>query len=154
MKSPCLKFRWNKYMIISTWSPGQTHLPGSVLNQWTKYTTVAILHSLSLVVSAFLLLIERKYGYSERDFVAGVRPMEMLLAYLLFMLLATLLQDIITILVSYYILGLTFNGSPIDALFVLTLQSFQGISFGLLFALLFSQQYIIIVSIIESKYNN
>ncbi|KAH9497736.1 hypothetical protein DERF_013698 [Dermatophagoides farinae] len=89
------------------------------------------LFALPMVIGSLLIVMDRKDGYQERAFVAGVKPLEILSGHMLTCFVAVLSQVFLTLMLSFVILELDNEGSLLEIFILIFLQGIQGLSIGL-----------------------
>jgi hypothetical protein len=106
---------------------------------------MAVLHSMPMIVAAFMLVIERKDGHLERVFVAGVKPTEVLIINIIMLFIAISLQVLLSMILAFGLYDIPLKGSYLDTYALLVCQSLQGMSFGQFLSLCFDEEYSVMV---------
>lgn len=88
-----------------------------------------------MVIGSLLIVMDRKDGYQERAFVAGVRPLEILSGHMLTCFFAVVTTVFITIMLAFVVFGLENKGSLLEIFILIFLQGIQGLSIGLLISM-------------------
>lgn len=96
---------------------------------------VVSLYALPMVIGSLLIVMDRKDGYQERAFVAGVKPLEILSGHMLTCFLAVVSQVFITIMLAFVIFDLENKGSLLEIFILIFLQGIQGLSVGLVISM-------------------
>jgi hypothetical protein len=94
------------------------------------------LHALPMILGGIMLVLERSEGHLERAFVAGVKPIEVLLANILLISIAIISSVLVSMFMAFVIFDIPLKGLVIDVFALLVLQGFQGMNFGLFLALI------------------
>lgn len=89
------------------------------------------LYALPMVIGSLLIVMDRKDGYQERAFVAGVRPLEILSGHMLTLFLAVVSQVFVTIVLAFGVFKLDNEGSVFEIFLLIFMQGIQGLSLGL-----------------------
>jgi ABC-2 type transport system permease protein len=107
-------------------------------NEWLFHEYLAagiilgLIHALPMIFSAFTVVVERNERHLERAFVAGVKPIEILISHIIVVFIAILPQVLLSMLFAFVIFDLPLRGPVLDAFLLLVLQGLQGMSIGLL----------------------
>jgi hypothetical protein len=107
-------------------------------NEWLFHEYLAagiilgLIHALPMIFSAFTVVVERNDRHLERAFVAGVKPIEILISHIIVVFIAILPQVLLSMLFAFVIFDLPLRGLVLDAFLLLVLQGLQGMSIGLL----------------------
>lgn len=96
---------------------------------------VVSLYALPMVIGSLLIVMDRKDGYQERAFVAGVKPLEILSGHMLTCFLAVVSQVFVTIMLAFVIFDLENKGSLLEIFILIFLQGIQGLSIGLVISM-------------------
>jgi hypothetical protein len=113
---------------------------------YTPGVMVAVLHLLPMILAAFLLVIERRDGHLERSFVAGIKPIEILLTNIIILFIAISTQVLLSMFVAFEIIGIEIKGPVLDVFALLLTLGLQGMSYGFIVALVFSDEAFALVS--------
>lgn len=105
------------------------------------------LYALPMVIGSLLIVMDRKDGYQERAFVAGVKPLEILSGHMLTCFLAVLSQVFVTLVLSFVIFKLDNEGSLLEIFILVFLQGIQGLSIGLVISTVCANEVYASVSI-------
>lgn len=89
-----------------------------------------------MVIGSLLIVMDRKDGYQERAFVAGVKPLEILCGHMLTCFLAVVSTVSITITLAFVVFKLENKGSLLEIFVLIFLQGIQGLSIGLVISTL------------------
>lgn len=89
------------------------------------------LYALPMVIGSLLIVMDRKDGYQERAFVAGVKPLEILSGHMLTCFVAVVSQVTITMVLAFQVFKLDNQGSVFEIFLLIFLQGIQGLSTGL-----------------------
>lgn len=106
------------------------------------------LFALPMVIGSLLIVMDRKDGYQERAFVAGVKPLEILSGHMLTCFVAVLSQVFLTLMLSFVILELDNEGSLLEIFILIFLQGIQGLSIGLVISTICVNEIFASVSLI------
>ncbi|KPM03430.1 ABC transporter sub-family G-like protein 6 [Sarcoptes scabiei] len=109
------------------------------------------LYALPMVIGSLLIVMDRKDGYQERAFVAGVKPLEILSGHMLTCFLAVLSQVFVTLVLSFVIFKLDNEGSLLEIFILVFLQGIQGLSIGLVISTVCANEVyasIVVISLI------
>jgi hypothetical protein len=107
-------------------------------NEWLFHQHLAagiilgLIHALPMIFSAFTLVVERNERHLERAFVAGVKPIEILISHIIVVFIAILPQCLLSMFFAFVVFDLPYRGPVLDGFLLLVLQGLQGMSFGLL----------------------
>lgn len=101
-----------------------------------------------MVIGSLLIVMDRKDGYQERAFVAGVKPLEILSGHMLTCFVAVLSQVFLTLMLSFVILELDNEGSLLEIFILIFLQGIQGLSIGLVISTICVNEIFASVSLI------
>lgn len=93
-----------------------------------------------MVIGSLQIIMDRKDGYQERAFVAGVKPLEVLTGHMLTCFLAVVSQVFVTIMLAFVIFELDNKGSLLEIFILIFLQGIQGLSIGLLISMVCSNE--------------
>ncbi len=77
------------------------------------------------------LLPERKEGLVERSRSAGVKPYQIILAYVISQIGVLIIQTLFRLLIAFYVFNIPLRGSFMVAYFLIILQGICGMSFGI-----------------------
>ena len=97
---------------------------------------LAISNTLPIVMSAFLIIFEQKSGCLDRAYVGGVKPIEVLFAHMIPIVLGIIIQVMVVMFVSFVIFQTTLRGHYLDVYILLFLQGVEGASIGLCMSLI------------------
>ena len=97
---------------------------------------LAISNTLPIVLSSFLIIFEMKSGCLDRAYVGGVKPIEVMFAHMLPIILGIFIQVFLTMFLSFIIFNTTLRGHPLDVYILLFLQGIEGASIGLAVSLI------------------
>jgi hypothetical protein len=117
----------------------------SLINLTVPGAIVAIIYSTPLLLASFLIVLERKDGLLERSFVAGVRPVEVLIAHMFTLILALVVQVALLMFVAFVIFGVKLIGPVPEVFGLIFLQGLLGINFGLLVSSVASNEVVALV---------
>jgi hypothetical protein len=117
----------------------------SVSDYFAPGVLMAVLHSMPMIVAAFILVIERKDGHLERVFVAGVKPTEVLIINIIMLFIAILLQVLLSMILAFGLYDIPLKGSYLDTYALLVCQGLQGMIFGQFLSLCFDEEYSVMV---------
>ena len=107
-----------------------------------------------MVIGSLLIVMDRKDGYQERAFVAGVKPLEILSGHILTCFLAVVSQVSSTTLLAFVVFKLENNGSLFEIFTLIFLQGIQGLSVGLVISMLCADEIFASVSCADSFVDN
>ncbi len=93
---------------------------------------LGLIHALPMIFSAFTVVVERNERHLERAFVAGVKPIEILLTHIIMVFIAILPQVLLSMFFAFVVFDLPFRGLFLDGFLLFVLQGLQGMSIGLL----------------------
>jgi ABC-type multidrug transport system permease subunit len=123
---------------------------GSIDPIYTEYLLPGILlgtfHNLPMILAAFVLITERRDGHLERSFVAGVKPIEILIAQTMMLFVDVVLQTGLSMFVAFFIFKVHLNGSFLAVYALCALQGLQGMAFGIFVSNIFYEEFSILVS--------
>ena len=83
-----------------------------------------------MALTGTVFVTEKKAGLLERNCVAGVHTIEMMLSYMAIKMVIIAMQSVVVIVMLIYVFKFTFKGPLIIATILLMIQGFCGISFG------------------------
>lgn len=106
-----------------------------------------------MVIGSLLIVMDRKDGYQERAFVAGVKPLEILSGHMLTCFVAVLSQVFLTLMLSFVILELDNEGSLLEIFILIFLQGIQGLSIGLVISTICVNEIFASVSFFKTNVN-
>lgn len=107
---------------------------------------LAISNTLPIVLSSFLIIFEMKSGCLDRAYVGGVKPIEVMFAHMLPIVLGIILQVFVTMFLSFVIFQTTLRGNALDVYILLFLQGVEGASIGLAMSLILPDEVFAMVS--------
>ena len=91
---------------------------------------ISIVHGMTMLIGSFTIVRERNDGHLERSFVAGVKPIEIILSHMVYLLLPVLSQVAWVISVSYFYFNIRIEGSLLEVFILTLLSALQGLIFG------------------------
>ena len=91
---------------------------------------ISIVHGMTMLIGSFSIVRERNEGHLERGFVAGVKPAEIILSHIIYLLLPVLSQVIFVIGVSFFYFQIKLEGSLWQVFVMALLSALQGLLFG------------------------
>lgn len=91
---------------------------------------ICIVHGMTMLIGSFCIVRDRNEGHLERGFVAGIKPSELLLSHMIFLVLPVLSQVVFTLFLSFYVYHIPLEGSLLDVFAIAFLQALQGLVFG------------------------
>lgn len=89
---------------------------------------------LATLVTSTIFINDRLEGIWDRTLVAGIKPMEMLLAHIVTQTVVMLIQCMEIIFLAGVVFGTANNGNDFTVIFLLMLLGFAGMCFGRCFA--------------------
>ncbi|XP_054161357.1 ABC transporter G family member 20-like [Oppia nitens] len=113
-------------------------LPGMML---------AFHHGLPMILAAFLIIYERKNAHMDRAFVAGIKPIEVLIAHIIHNSVAVFTQVLLSLIISFVVFNNTIVGNYVDAYIMFVAQGLQGMTIGLTIALILADEVSAMVSL-------
>lgn len=91
---------------------------------------ISIVHGMTMLIGSFSIVRERNEGHLERGFVAGIKPAEIILSHMIYLLLPVLSQVVWVICVSYFYFNIKIEGSVLEVFVLALLSALQGLIFG------------------------
>lgn len=116
------------------------------LNNLTPGSLVAIIYTAPLILSAFLVVLERKGGIIERTFVSGATAMEVFLTHLIILVFGLLVQVSLVLAVAHLIFELQIQGPLIEVWIMLYLCGLCGVLIGMLISSISPNETVALVS--------
>lgn len=112
---------------------------------------ISVVHGMSMLVASFAVVRERNEGHLERGFVAGVKPAEIILSHIIYLLLPVLSQVIWVIGVSAFYFKIKIVGELWQVFAFALLSALQGLLFGVCISTLCPTEVasLVVVFIIE-----
>ncbi|OTF82848.1 ABC transporter sub-family A-like protein, partial [Euroglyphus maynei] len=107
---------------------------------------VAIIYTTPLLMSAMVLVMERKDNIIERTFVNGATSIEVFLTHLITLMFSLILQVIILLFVSVIVFDVEILGPLTEVYLMLYLQGLTGIFIGLLISAISKNEIVALVS--------
>ena len=107
---------------------------------------ISSFHLSAMVFSAFVIINNRRGSQMNRFMVCGGTQIEIIIAHYISLLFFIITQILILLLCSKYMFDIKQKGSYVEVYLICFIQSFQGLSFGFLFAIIFKSEMGIIVS--------
>ena len=130
-------------IVYGKYVPGEGY---DILNNLTPGSLVAIIYTTPLIMSAFVVVLERKGSIIERTFVSGATSSEVFITHLVIMMAALFIQDILLMVTAFVIFELPVLGSLAEVFTLLYMQGLCGILIGLLLSSLSKTEVISFVS--------
>lgn len=81
------------------------------------------------------MLIERNEGILERSLVAGITPVEQLMAHVVSQFFVMVIQTAIVIVFAFYVFHVTLEGSLVTAIILTLLTGLAGMCFGFIISI-------------------
>lgn len=107
---------------------------------------ISIVHGMATLIGSFSVVRERNDGHLERGFVAGIKPAEVILSHIIFLILPILSQVMLTVAYVYYKLD---NYETLASTFVIVfMQAIQGMLFGVVISTVCPSELASLVSIV------
>lgn len=91
---------------------------------------IIILVAITVLMTALRIVSWHADGCLERDLNQGVKPIELLLTFQMAPLIPVLIQILVVLLFSFYVIGIKLDGSFWEAYLIVFLTTYQGIFFG------------------------
>lgn len=89
---------------------------------------MSIVHGMAMLIGSFSVVREKNGGHLERGFVAGIKPAEVILSHIIFLILPIISQVTLTVAYAYYDLD---NFETMIATFMIVfMQAIQGMLIG------------------------
>lgn len=85
---------------------------------------------MTMLIGSFTIVRERNEGHLERGFVAGVKPAEIILSHIIYLLLPMFSQVIWVIGVSFFYFKIKVEGAIWEVFVFALLSALQGLLFG------------------------
>uniref|UniRef100_A0A336MEP9 CSON012244 protein n=1 Tax=Culicoides sonorensis TaxID=179676 RepID=A0A336MEP9_CULSO len=108
---------------------------GSLNEEFTEFmapgVVMTMIFFLATLVTSTIFINDRLEGIWDRTLVAGIRPLEMLLAHIITQTLVMLIQCMEIIFLAGVVFGTANNGNDFTVIFLLMLLGFAGMCFGL-----------------------
>ncbi|CAG2106321.1 unnamed protein product, partial [Medioppia subpectinata] len=108
---------------------------------------LAITNTLPIIMSAFLIIFEQKSGCLDRAYVGGVKPIEVLFAHMIPIVIGIIFQVMLIMFISFVVFGSTLRGSAVDVYILLFLQGLEGASIGLCMSLILPDEVYAMIGI-------
>lgn len=109
---------------------------------------ISVVHGMSMLVASFAVVRERNEGHLERGFVAGVKPAEIILSHIIYLLLPVLSQVIWVIGVSAFYFKIKIVGELWQVFAFALLSALQGLLFGVCISTLCPTEVASLVSVV------
>ncbi len=116
------------------------------LNNLTPGSLVAIIYTAPLILSSFLVVLERKGGIIERTFVSGAKSIEVFLTHLLILVIGLVVQVSLVLAVAHLIFELQIQGPFIEVFVMLYLCGLCGVLIGMLISSISPNETVALVS--------
>ena len=110
---------------------------------------LAISNTLPIVLSAFLIIFEQKSGCLDRAYVGGVKPIEVLFAHMIPIIIGIVFQILVVMFVSFIIFQTTLRGNALDVYILLFLHGIEGASIGLCVSLILPDEVYAMVGLYQ-----
>lgn len=120
---------YTKEIVYGFFNPGEGY---DIMANLCGGSLVAIIYTIPLIMSAFLVVLERKGGIIERTFVSGATSAEVFATHLATMMVALLIQAALLMAVAVIIFELDILGSHTEMFILIYLQGLVGIFTGLI----------------------
>lgn len=109
---------------------------------------ISVVHGMSMLVSSFAVVRERNEGHLERGFVAGVKPAEIILSHIIYLLLPVLSQVVWVIGISAFYFKIKIVGELWQVFVFALLSALQGLLFGVCISTLCPTEVASLVSLV------
>ncbi|XP_076032357.1 ABC-type transporter snustorr [Oratosquilla oratoria] len=108
----------------------------SKLGSFTEFMApgviLTITYFMALGLTALSFIVEQKEGLLNRSWVAGVRPVEVMLAHILTQMVVMLVQIALILIFMFGVFDIPCKGSMLWVIFLAILQGLCGMTFGLM----------------------
>lgn len=139
---------YTKEIVYGFFNPGEGY---DIMANLCGGSLVAIIYTIPLIMSAFLVVLERKGGIIERTFVSGATSAEVFATHLATMMVALLIQAALLMAVAVIIFELDILGSHTEMFILIYLQGLVGIFTGLIISSISPNEVVALVSEIIFK---
>lgn len=101
------------------------------INYMAPGIMITIMFTITIGLTGLMFVVEKKEGLLDRSLVAGVHTIEIMLAHITAKLAIMIVQITLLVLISTLVFEIDVHGPVLLASFLLLLQGFCGMSYGL-----------------------